>query len=455
MTTWPVSTVAEFNSARDNDAVAGDTIQIAAGTYASTLSLSNKVYVGSPLTITVTGDVNLFKVQCKKTENVVWDFTDGAGGKRNVKFENAGAGSGESMWDLHGAISVVIKNGRFEGITSNAFPYGHCFYIIAQNGQRNNDVRIEDCTIDSFYRGIVSWDGDFLSIKRNKFLNMTGDNIQFGEVTDCLVEGNDIRSVVGDGPGGVHSDGIQISTYGGLPVAKRMTIRGNTFDVQDGPDWFQCIFLANELWAYGGRSWPALAGTDGARFEDFLIENNVIYGVHSHGITVDACDGVIVRNNTLVRPNFDDPRAAEPTIPNIYPQININQSGTDITCTDNVAWATNITTNYTGTLTNTGNILIDETDYDANFDQGAKPYGTYAVGPNQWTVLEGSAIDTAGVGAPSMLPVTGSTTAVAVGIAGTSSVGLGTISTGTFTPEVLMIDGSPLIIDGNILLINS
>ena len=62
-----------------------------------------------------------------------------------------------------------------------------------------------------------------------------------------------------------------------------MIIRGNFLDAGTG-NWTQSIYMANS----------------GDPFLNILIEDNVIYNDHVHGITVGETDGLVIRNNTLL-----------------------------------------------------------------------------------------------------------------------------------------------------------
>ena len=85
---------------------------------------------------------------------------------------------------------------------------------------------------------------------------------------------------------------IQFWTSGTTSPSTNITIRGNILNSGAG-DWTRSIFMRNEMVDLG------LAG-DEMFYQNILIENNVIYNAHAHGITVGETDGLTIRNNTIL-----------------------------------------------------------------------------------------------------------------------------------------------------------
>ena len=89
---------------------------------------------------------------------------------------------------------------------------------------------------------------------------------------------------------------IQFWTNGTTSPSTNITISENFLDSGNG-EWTQSIFMRNEAVDSQG------AGTE-MFYQNVLIENNVIYNAHTHGITVGEADGLIIRNNTILQ-NYD------------------------------------------------------------------------------------------------------------------------------------------------------
>jgi len=390
-----VTTISEFNAAVTR-AAPGDNINISAGAYAGKITVNGRSFAGAPLTVTASGPIRAKKFECRASANVVWDFNG-----QHIYFEDPNASSDSPFFDLSGARNCTVKNAHFHGYNG----LGRCFYIIGRNGFHDG-VTIFNNKIEGFFRGIVSWNGSNFSILRNEIFYTTGDHMQFGALFGALIEGNYIHSTVGDGPGRTHSDAIQFVNYNSNvgEVAERVTIRSNIIDVRDGPEYMQSIFIANEVVdGVRGVRHPELKGDRRVYYKDFLIEENVIYNLQTHGITVGACDGLTIRKNTLIKPAFNYSRY--PNQPNTYPAIRLagRYAHVNVSITDNVSGSYSINQKPTGTFVNRNNLTILSSAYTANFDQGAKPYQAYALGPNNWKVKAGSPVDRAQAGASSML----------------------------------------------------
>jgi len=106
--------------------------------------------------------------------------------------------------------------------------------------------------------------------------------MDFVAVQDVLIEGNkftDFYPADGD-----HADYIQFWSAGAAHSSKNVVIRDN-FMTQSGGDSVQGIFIKDE---------------GGLGYQNFLIENNVVYQSGYHGITVGSVDGLQIKGNTVL-----------------------------------------------------------------------------------------------------------------------------------------------------------
>jgi hypothetical protein len=73
-------------------------------------------------------------------------------------------------------------------------------------------------------------------------------------------------------------------------------------------------------------------------YRDVRIEENVIVNGHTHGITVGAATGVVIRNNTLLR-NPNAARGSDRARNVRVPRIRVSDLSRDVAVTDNLAVA--------------------------------------------------------------------------------------------------------------------
>ena len=156
----------------------------------------------------------------------------------------------------------------------------------------STNITIANNEFFNWYRAGVFLDVDDLNVIDNDVHSIRSDGFDFVEVNDVLIQGNHIHDFVANLESGDHLDMIQFWTTGTTNPSTNITIRGNILNSGAG-DWTQSIFMRNEMVDLG------LAGTE-MLYRNILIENNVIYNAHAHGITVGETDGLTIRNNTIL-----------------------------------------------------------------------------------------------------------------------------------------------------------
>ncbi len=128
--------------------------------------------------------------------------------------------------------------------------------------------------------------GDFINVVNNEVVNFSGDGLRLLGSYD-LFEGNLVKNCYNVDEN--HDDGIQSFTTNGLIVDHNI-IRGNTIINREDPNQI----LAGSLQGMGFF--------DGM-YRDWIVENNLVYVDHYHGITfLGAVDCKIV-NNTVLDPS--------------------------------------------------------------------------------------------------------------------------------------------------------
>jgi hypothetical protein len=179
---------------------------------------------------------------------------------------------------------------RIEDSSNVYFEDCHLFYDVNDtksygfyNWQSDN-VTINKCNMHHVTHGIVDYVGTNSTYTNNRFCDIFNDGIDLISTRTALVDGNSFTNF--HQLGTTHRDGIQV--WGVLSVVPdSLTISNNTMLLADGV-WFQGVFM-NTSSSYV--------------ITNLLIEHNVIYSGHIHGITVYRANSPIIRHNTVLQPH--------------------------------------------------------------------------------------------------------------------------------------------------------
>ena len=157
------------------------------------------------------------------------------------------------------------------------------------------DAKIEGNIVRNINFGIsVGSSAHRVTVSRNQIINFAGDALR-GLGDDGLFEHNFIANAfdVNDN----HDDGFQAFTNNRNPkVISRVTLRGNQFYYDlDHPNR-QLIGAFQGIGCFDGL------------YNDWVIENNLLYINHWHGITLFGANNARVVNNTLIDADSVDGR---------------------------------------------------------------------------------------------------------------------------------------------------
>ncbi len=304
--------------------------------------------------------------------------------------------AGDPEWikpfEINDAFNITIRNSIFEGdeIPSSTGGSGNFGTGIGLNMVGNDGVTIEFCEVYNFWTGIGNGHNSNITVRGCDLHDMSTDALVNVDVKGLLIEGNYLHDLKRDFSTGNHADMIQLWDTQGGQWTEDMTIRGNFIDVGI-TGVTQSIFLKNESW-------------DGVEYHrNFLIEDNVIYNAHTHGITVDwgGFDGVVIRNNTVLY----NPHAIDPNTPGgNTPFINVKtEDHLNVTVTGNVVGKT---WNWDAVMATPGwttgnNLMIQYDDPVAANYYGGLFVNPFAVNATlaDLRALAGGLIELAGVGA--------------------------------------------------------
>jgi len=155
-------------------------------------------------------------------------------------------------------------------------------------------------------------------VRSNDVHSVSNDAFNFVSVNGVLVEGNWIHDFQPSPTG--HNDMIQFWNVLNAAPSQNITIRGNFFDSGTG-NTVQTIFMNSDI--------NTTATFAEEAYRNILIEDNVIYGAQSHGITVGEADGLTIKNNTILADAFTF------GIHDI-PQINLAGTSRNVLISDNI-----------------------------------------------------------------------------------------------------------------------
>ncbi|MEJ2003095.1 MAG: right-handed parallel beta-helix repeat-containing protein, partial [Maritimibacter sp.] len=191
----------------------------------------------------------------------------------------------------------------------------------------------ENNTVSNYNFGLRVMETTDVTIGNNDFNSLQGDPIQLGGVQGVDIMGNHIHDLLGSDHSLNHMDMIQLWSANTTLVSKDIHIADNIFDSGDGAAT-QSIWMRNERVDQSGGSDPDLY------YSNIVIENNVIYNGHVHGIAVGETDGLVISNNTLItntQSSFIAGNGTENTTTD--PGIFVASSSTGVVITDNITSA--------------------------------------------------------------------------------------------------------------------
>ncbi|MEL7258982.1 MAG: right-handed parallel beta-helix repeat-containing protein, partial [Pseudomonadota bacterium] len=374
MTIFNVSNSSQLMSAL-NQASGGDEIRLASGDYGE-LNLRN-VNFSSEVTITSAnpGSMASFsKLRMDDASNVTFDAI-----KFDYDYSN-GDNTNISKFRIEDSSNIKILNSVFDGDTlsgsgtsGDGAGYGRGLHVVGSEG-----VDIINTEFHSWWKALNIGTSTDVNVIGNNIHAIRSDGINIGRSHDVLIENNYIHDFYAAIGSEDHRDMIQIkrSSEDG---SSGITIRSNVFDMGDG-NHTQTIFA-------GGDNANPNDPTDWHR--DIVIDNNLIYNSHTHGITFSLTDGLTVTNNTLI----SIPREGKGGI--TIPRINIGDESKNVTIEKNIAGGLDRYDDVTGwTVKNNVEIQNSDPSDPGYYDDIFVYYATTANdGFNQFGIQDGSLAD--------------------------------------------------------------
>lgn len=429
-TIFTVSTAEEFHEAI-LQARGGDTILMAPGRY-DHISLSpfagfgyvphseGQVTIRSadPENPASLSSLSLRDARGLVFESLVFDYQYSEGDDSKIR-----------PFHVRDSSDIVIRDSVFEGALVDGFGFGFGLSV-----RGSTDIVVENNEFLNWDRGAIFSAIENLTVSRNEFHGIRVDGTNFVQVQNVLIENNHFHNFNYDGGSG-HKDMIQFWTSGTDTPSTDIVIRGNLLDIGEG-NWTQSIFMRNEMVDSHG-SGPEMF------YQNILIEDNIIYNAHGHGITVGETDGLVIRNNSILRhEGYMEGLSGTVTIPKIL----LRSDSTNVVIERNVVHSIG---GFEGQedWRITDNVFVQDNNPEAPGYYGAHFITSsldHRDGALKYIVLPGSEIEALGAGSPRLLfndaPETVTAAFQVTGVPGTSGqlvfdAGLTMGPTGLVLPE--------------------
>lgn len=363
-------------------ATGGETINLAAGNYGSltlgsfnpTAMVTIQSFGGSGLGALGGGRASFTGITATSSQNLTFS------GMEVTKIKAPGESDAPSMVNIYDSRNINLLNLDVHG-SLNHNP------IDDQVGMRivsGHDIQVANSTFHDLYVGIGFQNVTALGVTNNTIYEVR-EGMDFAAIHHGLIDHNLIHSIIPNyvsDPSIVssidpalnaadHPDSIQFWTINAGP-SDDVTLSNNTLLMGHGQD------------AHG----IFMGASNGDKFTNILIQNNLISTNNFHGISLYDTIGAVIDHNTVLTTTgaqFD-------------PSINVVAS-------TNVAVTNNVSTYYgykdNGNVTWTSNLTVhagganDSTKMESNFANPLKA-GTFAVG--DFAKIAGSLVATSGAG---------------------------------------------------------
>ncbi|WP_209509793.1 MULTISPECIES: right-handed parallel beta-helix repeat-containing protein [unclassified Ruegeria] len=266
-------------SAAIRNAKGGETLTLQGGNYGplkinkafQNLVTIQSVAPGSPACFT--------ELRLKKAKNVALDglFFDYEYSKGHKDSAN--------RFSILESRNITITNSVFDGGHRSGAGHGRGLRI------RNSlSINITHSIFRKWWKALTGDSVVDLTIIGNDFSDIRSDGIALGVIDGLVIEANRLHNFRGVKGNKDHRDMIQILRSSNQRSTD-IVIRNNIFDIGAG-DYAQTIWMGGD-----GKN----LGNPMLRHQNVLIENNMIYNAHTHGISVHGIDNLSIRKNSVIR----------------------------------------------------------------------------------------------------------------------------------------------------------
>lgn len=208
--------------------------------------------------------------------------------------------------------NITISGSLFDGDHNRTVGHGRGLRI-----RDSASITVTGSVFRKWWKALTGGKNTNLTIRGNEFYDIRSDGMTLGVTDGLMIAANRLHNFRG-APGRDHRDMLQI-TRSSNQRSTNIVIRDNVFDMGAG-DYSQTIWMGGD-----GKN----LGDPMLRHQNVLIENNVIYNAHTHGISVHAIDGLSIRRNSLIRVH----RAEKGNV--TIPRINVSRGSTSVVIEQN------------------------------------------------------------------------------------------------------------------------
>ena len=286
-----VQTITVANAAELNQALAsatgGETILLAAGDYGA-LNVNGMQYASDvtiksadPNAMASFSTASLYNSSHITFDTIKFDYNFASGDK----YYN-------SPFKVESSNNITFANSLFDGDTAHSTGTAADGLGISKglfvNG--SSDINVVGTEFHSWWTALSVINGQDVHIAGNNIHDIRSDGIKLNNLDNTLVENNYIHDFSGTDALSDHRDMIQVQRPQGDGVTN-LTIRDNVFDMGSG-SWTQTIWMGVDK----------ANGNDPTNWHsNVLIENNVIYNSHTHGISINLTHNLSIRKNSVIR----------------------------------------------------------------------------------------------------------------------------------------------------------
>ncbi|RMH49685.1 MAG: PKD domain-containing protein, partial [Alphaproteobacteria bacterium] len=378
-----VSSAAELTAALDR-ATGGETVILKSGAYGD-VSLSDYRFSDTVRIISETGREARFNtLRLSDSANIAFE-------KITIDYHAApGAKTDTQAFRIENSEDIEIRNSVFDGDLATGLSaaengYGTGIGLFIDGGR---DIKIVGNDFSDWLRGSLTRQSENVTFRNNEMRGIRSDGMNFFEVRKVLIEGNSFREFRLAPESNDHPDMIQIHSANATQPTRDVTIRGNFFSSDD--------YRLHGIWMRNETVGANPARTD-LYYRNIVIEDNVLFMNHPHGIAIGETDGLTIRNNTVLH------SVVNPLVGWGAPQIDVNPKARNVTVTGNISEAYDLSPEggVAGSWTVANNLTVQNSNpHDPNHYADLFVNAlTVNPDPEDLRALPGGVIEALGVGA--------------------------------------------------------
>lgn len=371
----------------------GETIALAGGNYGDLfLAAKSGFSLSFPGNVTITsadpGNPAIFSgMDIRDVSNLTFD---------GITFDYEFA-TGDALFNrpfqVTSSNNITIRNSTFDGDVATGVSeiddgYGYGFALGVRD---SSGVTLENNEVFEFYRGFVVSDSNDVDVRANDIHTIRMDGLNFSQIDGVVIADNYLHDFNVSPNSLDHRDMIQFWTNGTTEPSRDILITGNHLDIGTG-GYTQSIFMRNDQVDRG------LAGPE-MFYVNVEITNNIIVNAHQHGITLGETDGVIIRNNTVLHADGDNPDGLDNSVE--IPRITVAEASKNVQIIENITSAIGGYANQAD-WTISSNAFVQDQDASALGYYGDVFVGSslqMVDGMHAFVALPGGMIDTLNAGA--------------------------------------------------------